>query len=592
MSVFKCVDTSTSSPHLPANLAPPHKVLELFAGVGGFHHGLEQANNQRQALGLPRAFDIVWASQWEPGSKKQHAARVYQARWGLAPVNRDLFEVLDDADELARIDALAPTMVVGGFPCQDYSVARPASQSQGLQGKKGVLWWAIHRLLQIRIEAGQPIQQVMLENVDRLISSPSACPGRDLATILASLQSLGYAASWKVVNAGEYGYAQRRKRVFIVAVHQSTPEYQRLQAAALDPVTLLTDASPLAQAFPGDMAGTVASFQLGEDIFTTQEHYRPTAGGKSRFANAGVCIGGRVVTASIKAPALVDFNDYVGQAQAMTLGDVVGRTTDVPESFYLDEATLPKWKYLKGAKSIDRVAASGFAYAFSEGAIAFPDALDKPSRTVITSEGGPSASRTKHVVQAADGRLRRLTPEELEELNGFPRGFTSLDAVNDIARARLMGNALITGVVACIAAAMVEDAPSDPIGKTATGSIASRADFGNGLPRSGIVHNFADTLHLTDLVSTGDWTYSLYLYADHTCALHFDVKLVGHFMPTVAYRFTSLANLRGNIGTRLATTRIPPPLLSAILGAIPKFIADAELAYSTWKHSLQPILAT
>ena len=592
MSVFKCADTSTSTPRLPATLAPQHKVLELFAGVGGFHHGLEQANQQRHALGLPRAFDVVWASQWEPGSKKQHAARVYQARWGLAPVNRDLAEVLDDPAELARIDALAPTMVVGGFPCQDYSVARPASQSEGLKGKKGVLWWSIHRLLEIRIEAGQPVQQVLLENVDRLISSPSACPGRDLATILASLQSLGYAASWKVVNSGEYGYAQRRKRVFIAAVHQSTPEYQHLQAAASDPLTLLTSANPLAQAFPGDMTGTVASFELGHDVYEAQESYQPDAGGKSRFANTGVCIGGLVFTGKVCAPTLSDFTAFTGHPKPLTLGDVVVQTRDVPESFYINHTAMAPWEYAKGAKSIPRVSATGFAYNFSEGAMSFPDSLDRPSRTIITSEGGTSASRTKHVVRAADGRLRRLTPEELEELNGFPRGFTSLEGVNDIARARLMGNALITGVVACIAAAMVEGAPSDPVARTATDSIASRADFANGLPRSGIVHNFADTLHLTDLVSTGDWTYSLSLYADLTCALFFDVKLVGHFMPTVAYRFTSLANLRDNVGTRLAATRIPPPLLAAILGAIPKFIADAELAYTTGQQSLQPILET
>jgi DNA (cytosine-5)-methyltransferase 1 len=563
-------------------------VLELFAGVGGFHHGLEQANHQRETLGLPRAFDVVWASQWEPGSKKQHAARVYAARWGLTPVNRDLAEVLDDADEMAHIDALAPTMVVGGFPCQDYSVARSAPQSQGLQGKKGVLWWSIHRLLKIRIAAGQPIQQLMLENVDRLINSPSTCRGRDFAIILASLQSLGYAASWKIVNSGEYGYAQRRKRVFIVAVHQGTPEYQRLQAAASDPLTLLTSANPFARAFPGDMTGPVTGFELGHDIYEAQESYQPGAGGKSRFANTGVCIGGQVFTGKVCALKLPDYTAFTGHALPLTLGDVVAQTHDVPASFYIDSTAMAPWEYAKGAKSIPRISATGFAYNFSEGAMSFPDSLDRPSRTIITSEGGASASRTKHVVRAADGRLRRLTPEELEELNGFPRGFTSLEGVNDIARARLMGNALITGVVACIAAAMVEGAPSNPVGKTAAGSIASRADFGNGLPRSGIVHNFAETLHLTDAVSTGDWTYSLYLYADLTCALYFDVKLVGHFMPTVAYRFTSLANLRDDVGTRLATTRIPPPLLSAVLGAIPKFIADAEVAYQTGQYYSRP----
>lgn len=439
----------------PTTPSPPHRVLELFAGVGGFHLGLEQANQQLQARGLPRAFDVAWANQWEPGAKHQHAARIYKARWGLAPVNRDLFAVLDDATEMARIDALAPTMLVGGFPCQDYSVAQPNARSEGLEGKKGILWWGIHRLLQARIAAGQPIQQIMLENVDRLISSPSTCRGRDFAIILSSLQELNYGVTWKVVNTGEFGYAQRRKRVFIVAVHESTAEFQRLQAATHDPAGLFTRVSPLAQAFAGDLAGSVASFQVGESTYDTQSRYQPAADGKSLFANMGVIIGGRVWTATVKTPALTDFSRYTGHAKALALGDVVRCTTDVPESFYIDPMALGRWEYAKGAKCIPRVSATGLAYNFTEGAMSFPDSLEKPSRTVITSEGGAAASRTKHVVRAADGRLRRLTPDELEELNGFPRGFTLLEGVSDVVRARLMGNALVTGVVARIGMAMM-----------------------------------------------------------------------------------------------------------------------------------------
>lgn len=445
-----CAQASTSTTHRAT-----HRVIELFAGVGGFHFGLEQVNMQRRAQGLPRAFHVVYANQWEPQGQHQHAARVYKARFGQEPVCRDLMQVLDDAAEMARIDALAPTMLLAGFPCQDYSVAKPSSKSEGLQGHKGVLWWGIHRLLQARIAAGQPIGQLMLENVDRLISSPSACRGRDFAVILSSLQALGYGVSWRVINSAEYGFAQRRKRVFIVAAHESTPEFERLQAAASNPARLLTSVSPLAQAFAGDLAGPMSSFKLGDGVYDTQEGYRAGAGDKSRFACAGVCIDGQVWTAAVKAPALTDFTAYTGQALALTLGDVVNCTSDVPESFYIDSTTVPRWTYVKGAKSIPRINAAGFAYTFSEGAMSLPDSLDKPSRTIITSEGGVAALRTKHVVRAADGRLRRLTPEELEALNGFPRGFTVLDGVTGIARARLMGNAVITGVVACIAAAMV-----------------------------------------------------------------------------------------------------------------------------------------
>jgi DNA (cytosine-5)-methyltransferase 1 len=447
-----CAQASTST--TPAT----HRVIELFAGVGGFHFGLEQANQQRQADGLPRAFDVVYANQWEPKGKHQHAARVYEARFGLAPVCRDLMQVLDDGAEMARIHALAPTVLVAGFPCQDYSVAKPSSKSEGIEGKKGVLWWGIHRMLQARITAGQPVQHVLLENVDRLISSPSACPGRDFAIILASLQSLGYGVSWQVVNSGDYGFAQRRKRAFIVAVHQSTPQFQRLKQATMSDVAgLLVTATPLAQALPVQLAHAVTSFELGADVYAAQVGYQTAAGGKSQFSNAGVCIGGRVFTGKVRAVALTECTAFTGQALPLTLGDVVVQTQDVPESFCIPEAAIAQWKYAKGAKSVPRVSAAGFAYNFTEGAMAFPDSLDKPSRTIITSEGGTSVSRTKHVVRGADGRLRRLTPEELEELNGFPRGFTQLAGVNNIARAKLMGNALLTGVVARIGVAMAAE---------------------------------------------------------------------------------------------------------------------------------------
>ena len=67
-----------------------------------------------------------------------------------------------------------------------------------------------------------------------------------------------------------------------------------------------------------------------------------------------------------------------------------------------------------------RVAKNGHRYAYNEGAIAFPDPLDRPSRTVLTGEGGATPSRFKHIIATPDGRFRRLTPVELERLNGFP----------------------------------------------------------------------------------------------------------------------------------------------------------------------------
>src|SRR5665647_856002 len=96
MSFARNETTTTPTPLFSAGPSHTHRVLDLFSGVGGFHHGLEQANQQRVAQGLARTFDVVWSNQWEPGCKHQHAARIYEARWGLAPVNRDLFQVLED----------------------------------------------------------------------------------------------------------------------------------------------------------------------------------------------------------------------------------------------------------------------------------------------------------------------------------------------------------------------------------------------------------------------------------------------------------------------------------------------------------------
>lgn len=425
-----------------------HRVLELFAGVGGFRVGLEAANRQLP-LGASSGYKVVWANQWEPGATKQNAARVYEARWGDAPVNRNLFDVLGDAEEMARVHALAPTMLVAGFPCQDYSVAKPASQSAGIEGKKGVLWWAIHALLQARIDAGQPLEVLLLENVDRLLASPVACPGRDFAVILGSLQALGYAAAWQVVNAADYGYPQRRRRAFITAVHRSSQAYESWLQAGNAPVEWLTGSSPLAAALPVALTGDVSTFEMPADAYAAQESYAAGPTGRTRFASVGVCVGGRTWTAQAKAAPTPEMHQG-----AKTLGDVVSRTDSVPSAYYLSEGSLERWRYVKGAKSIQRTKANGHAYTYSEGAVAFPDPLHKPSRTIITSEGGSGASRTRHAVMSDDGRIRRLTPEELEELNGFPRGFTAIEGLSGSQRAFLMGNALVCGVVTRIAVSL------------------------------------------------------------------------------------------------------------------------------------------
>ncbi len=435
----------------------PLRVAEFFAGVGGFRVGLEAVS--REGEPNTKAFEVVFSNQFEPGSKRQHASGVYTHRFGTeGHSNEDIFNVVSDPAKFDAVLAARPDVLVGGFPCQDYSVCKPANQAVGIQGKKGVLWWSIHSALEQLNQASQPVKHIILENVDRLVNSPSNCRGRDFAIILASLAGLGYAVEWRIVNSAEYGFPQRRKRVFMVCHHCSTAVYHRLslQCHAQATSSLLTASTVLAQALPVQAATemAVSSFDVGLDVHSVQAQYQPKASGKTPFANSGVMLGGRVWTADVKAAVITDFTVFTGSRAALTLGDVVGRTEDVPSKYYLSQDSLAMWSKLKGSKSKERTSADGHTYTYSEGAVTYPDCLARASRTVITGEGGSAPSRTKHVVVTADGRLRRLTPEELEELNGFERGFTELEGVSDVRRSFFMGNALVVGIVTAIGRAL------------------------------------------------------------------------------------------------------------------------------------------
>ncbi len=415
------------------------KVAELFAGVGGFRLGLEgYGSDANPATSLPAAgpYKTIWANQWEPPgtASKQFAAACYKAHFGEdSVVNEDIHEVIAQfkAGERSIPDV---DMVVGGFPCQDYSVAKPLSQAGGIEGKKGVLWWDIYDFLRMKGPAKQP-RYVLLENVDRLLKSPASQRGRDFAIILSCLNELGYSVEWRVVNSGEYGFPQRRKRTYILA---------RLTGEAWDLAERLTS-GVMADAFPIEAPEEVAYVDIPDDPYEATQTFNK--GGKlSPFLDAGVMQDGRVATAKVTEA-------YAGER--MTLGDVLVDDSEVPEEFFIDPEQLPQWEYLKGAKREKRVnKATGFEYTYSEGAMAFPDATDKPSRTILTGEGGRGASRFKHVIRREDGRYRRLVPDELDQLQGFPRGWTNT-GMSDGRRAFCMGNALVVGIPHRIGVALV-----------------------------------------------------------------------------------------------------------------------------------------
>lgn len=396
------------------------RVVELFAGVGGFRIGLEGASDE---------YKTIWNNQWEPSTKHQDASIVYQSRFGgKGHSNKDinLVETQDIPDH---------DLLVGGFPCQDYSVAATLSRSGGIEGKKGVLWWQIYRILDEK--GDKRPAYLFFENVDRLLNSPATQRGRDFAIILASLANLGYIVEWRVINAADYGMPQRRRRTYIVGYRKDSVIANRIE----DKAQWVRFDGVMAQAFPFiEKAATVSDFTIDGTIPEVSEHFNK---GKkySPFGNAGMMADRHVW--SVDA-----VSTYEGPCQM--LGDILVDESFIPEEFFISDDELPKWQYEKGAKKINRKSKEGYEYVFSEGGMAFPDYLDRPSRTMITGEGGSAPSRFKHVVKTPSGRYRRLIPVEMERLNMFPDNHTLHPDVSDGRRAFLMGNALVCGIVEAV----------------------------------------------------------------------------------------------------------------------------------------------
>lgn len=386
-------------------------ICELFAGVGGFRLGFER---------LETDWKTVWFSQWEPGARTQWAHDCYVQHFGDCA---DLNSEYHTGEDISTVDKnVIPehTLLVGGFPCQDYSVAHTLASSHGIEGKKGVLWWQIRDTL---IAKKAPF--CIFENVDRLLKSPASQRGRDFGIILACLAAEGYSVEWRVVNAAQYGAAQRRRRVFIFAYRNDTVYGEKNAAASAEDIIKTTGI--MAKAFPIHEMGKIASTSVCDDIVEVSDNFAFS------FENAGYMCEGTIYTAKIQEQ----------EEAPILLGDILQR--DVDDKFYIPGEKLEKWTYLKGAKKIPRTAKNGHAYVFSEGPVAFPDPWDRPGRTMLTSES--TLNRSTHVVSdPATGRLRLLTPVEAERLQGFDDEWTNSGMPNRM-RYFCMGNALVVPMI-------------------------------------------------------------------------------------------------------------------------------------------------
>ena len=467
-------------------------------------HSVEVGHPMEGERSREEKWSTVWFNQWEPAEKNtQYAHDCYVYHFGtcLDKAGQDTTNV--DIEEVDK--SLIPdfNLLVGGFPCQDYSVASSLATSRGLEGKKGILWWSIRKVLEVK---RPPF--VLLENVDRLLKSPASQRGRDFGIMLACFRDAGYAVEWRVINAADYGLPQRRRRIFIFACREDTAYCARQERAAgygrraagearkagvaaeevrkvdaADGEARKAGAAALISA-AGFFAGTFPVGPVGAEQIKAQELPESlgelSASFRFGFENAGVMRDGMVYTAKT-TPSY--------QGPQMTLGDIMEQG-DVEENYFIPEERLyytspeitrsdetreslskeqrKTWQYLKGAKKLLREAASGHAYVFSEGAIPMVDEYHKPARTMLTSEG--SFSRTTHIVKdKRTGRIRLLTAGETERIQGFPTDHTKYCLTEGKVvemplnkRRFMMGNALVVGLVERMGEALEEIFAKEP----------------------------------------------------------------------------------------------------------------------------------
>lgn len=411
-------------------------VLELFAGVGGFRIGLENASNS--------VFNTKWSNQWEPSRKSQDAFEVYNYKYSSSEnLNINIEDISDE-----KFESMDADIIVGGFPCQDYSVARSKKNEMGIAGKKGVLFWQIIRATKLI----KP-KYLILENVDRLLKSPSKQRGRDFAIMLAAFNDLNYSVEWRVINAADYGRSQRRRRVFFFIYRNDTSFAKSIdslyevegQDFLFDEHKYddyIFDTGLFAKQFPikkQAYKGRQASYHISEDIVKVSDNFT------GKVWNTGVMRHGAYFTIDTEPK---------GDIEPIPLKKVILPIQDIEEKFFLDnnKEKLEKFKYLRGPKRIKRTSASGHTYYFSEGGMSPFDNLDLPGRTMLTSEG--SVNRSTHLLNT-EGRYRLLTPVEAERLQDFPDNWTKYKLtkdnkvveVSDRMRMFFMGNALVTEIV-------------------------------------------------------------------------------------------------------------------------------------------------
>ncbi|UEB33814.1 DNA (cytosine-5-)-methyltransferase [Finegoldia magna] len=394
------------------------RVVDLFAGVGGFHLGLSRASKQ---------YEIIWANQYEPSRTNQFAYNIYKNNFPQTPISND------DINKIDKNNIPDMDLLVAGFPCQDYSVA--TSGAKGIVGKKGVLWWQIYKVLSKKNPS-----YVLFENVDRLLASPgvrSEQPGRDFGIILRTLSDLGYNVSWKMINAADYGYPQRRRRTFIFGYKKNTKFNKYVSQTTKEDIDKIKEFLKVMPPFSSSMLNE----KIGDIDYIDLNKYKSLDEFSNNFhITKGFKKMGFVVNANIY---MADYTPEVREESTIE-NLIINNLED--EKFYLNDEKIEKFQKLKNGFNTVKISRTGHEYKYGMGSMQFPDSLDRPARTIVTSES--SVSRMSHVIRdPGNGRLRVLSPIETERINTFPDDWTKLEGVSDANRYFTMGNALVVDLI-------------------------------------------------------------------------------------------------------------------------------------------------
>lgn len=401
-------------------------VVELFAGVGGFRVGLNQINDFDQKTGRAienKNWNFVWANQFEPSMKTQHAFECYIKRFGKENHSNE------DINKVDKNSIPNHTILMGGFPCQDYSVARSLNNEKGIEGKKGVLFWDIRDIL---IEKKSPF--VLLENVDRLLKSPSTKRGRDFAIMLKTFDELGYNVQWRVINASDYNMPQKRKRVFIFGYKKELNYSKKFDSISSE----ILEKNIFNEVFQCKYKNIEIKFlNKYKDILDISNNYN-----QNKFLETGIMINGEIINADVlpmEDKEIYSLEKILEKSKEYNNGNL--------KNYIIKEDKLEKWKYLKGAKKIERKSKSGHSYIYSEGTMNFPEDLTKSARTILTSEG--TTNRSSHIIyDKTVNKYRTLTEIECELIQMFPPNWTNTMPKRN--RYFMMGNALVTGIISKI----------------------------------------------------------------------------------------------------------------------------------------------